>query len=321
MESAGILLLYVLMFVGALLVFDGLIQLFFGSDKEEAERAVNKRLRLLSSGMDPEEVLQLLRRQRPRSAIDRVPVLRHWPPLVIQAGLTLDPMRGIYGMAVATLAMVLVLQMLQAPWLFALALGAAIGVGVPVLVLMTMRGRRLAHMQRQMPEGIDMMVRSLRSGHPLNSSIQAIARELGDPLGSEMGVVADAITYGEDLTDAVTDFAERSGLEDARYLAMAISIQGRTGGNLAAVLESLSRVIRERFGMQRKIRALSSEGRITAYVVSAAPVVIYLALNLFSPSFYGDVRDDPIFPDLLGTGIGLAVINALWLRKLVRFHF
>jgi Flp pilus assembly protein TadB len=131
MESAGILLLYVLMFVGALLVFDGLIQLFFGSDKEDAERAVNKRLRLLSSGMDPEEVLLLLRRQRRRSAVDRVPVLRHWPSLLNQAGFTVDPMRGVYGMAAATLAVVLVLQMLNTPWLVALALGAALGSGRP----------------------------------------------------------------------------------------------------------------------------------------------------------------------------------------------
>jgi tight adherence protein B len=102
---------------------------------------------------------------------------------------------------------------------------------------------------------------------------------------------------------------------------MAIVLQGRTGGNLAAVLDALARVIRERFAMQRKIRAVSAEGRITAYIVSAAPFIIYGALNLISPTFYGDVKDDPAYPYLLGTGIVLAVLNALWLRKLVRFHF
>jgi tight adherence protein B len=321
MDGTAGLILYLLIFVGVLLAFDGLVQLVFGGSREAEEQAVNKRLRLLSSGMDPEEVLRLLRRQRRLGAVDRIPVLRHWPPMLTQAGLTMDPMRGIYVMAGAAFAMFMVLQALGAPLLLALAVAPLLGIAVPVLLLIAKRNHRLQLLQRQLPEGIDLMVRSLRAGHPLNASIQTISRQMADPLGSEMGVVADAITYGDDLVDAMTDFADRVGIEDARYLAMAIVLQGRTGGNLAAVLDALARVIRERFAMHRKIRAISAEGRITAYVVSAAPFIIYGALNLITPSFYGDVKNDPAYPYLLGTGLVLAVLNAIWLRKLVRFHF
>jgi tight adherence protein B len=165
------------------------------------------------------------------------------------------------------------------------------------------------------------MVRSLRAGHPLNSAFQVIAREMSDPLGSEMGIVADAITYGDDLTDAVTAFADRAGIEDARYLAVAINIQAGTGGNLAHVLEALAQVIRDRFAMLRKIRALSAEGRLTAMIVSIVPLVIFASLNALSPTFYGDVANDPLYLPFLATGVVLTVANALVLRRLVRFHF
>jgi tight adherence protein B len=148
-----------------------------------------------------------------------------------------------------------------------------------------------------------------------------IAREMPDPLGSEMGIVADAITYGDDLTDAVLAFADRVGVEDARYLAVAINIQAGTGGNLARVLEALAQVIRNRFAMMRKIKALSAEGRLTAMIVSAVPFLIYFALNALSPAYYGDVADDPLYAPFLATGAVLTTINALILRRLVRFHF
>jgi tight adherence protein B len=136
-----------------------------------------------------------------------------------------------------------------------------------------------------------------------------------------MGIVADTITYGDDLTDAVLAFADRVGVEDARYLAVAINIQAGTGGNLARVLEVLAQVIRNRFAMMRKIKALSAEGRITAVIVSAVPFIIFVALNLLSPTYYGDVADDPLYMPFLVTGAVLTVLNAIVLRRLVRFHF
>ena len=195
------------------------------------------------------------------------------------------------------------------------------GVVLPVMVLVQVRSRRAREIARQLPEGIDLMVRSLRAGHPLNTAFQVIAREMPDPLGSEMGIVADAITYGDDLTDAVLAFADRVGVEDARYLAVAINIQAGTGGNLARVLEALAQVIRNRFAMMRKIKALSAEGRLTAMIVSAVPFLIFFALNALSPAYYGDVADDPLYTPFLATGAVLTIINALILRRLVRFHF
>jgi tight adherence protein B len=314
-----LMVLYTALFVGVLLAFDGLLQ--FLSRGQRGEEAVNRRLRMLASGTDPEQVLRLLRRRRPPDGLEQVPGVREWQTLVIQSGISMEARRLLVVLLLGSVGVFLILTVLGFAGLVALVLALVLGIAVPVMVLVYLRGRRAGAIARQLPDGIDLMVRSLRAGHPLNSAFQVIAREMPDPLGSEMGIVADAITYGDDLTDAVTAFADRVGIEDARYLAVAINIQAGTGGNLAYVLEALAKVIRERFAMLRKIRALSAEGRLTAIIVSVVPLVIFASLNALSPTYYGDVADDPLYAPFLATGTFLMVLNAIVLRRLVRFHF
>jgi tight adherence protein B len=319
MQGPELMVLYAALFIGVLLAFDGILQFF--SRGNGGEEAINRRLRMLASGADPEEVLNLLRRRRPADGLERIPGLREWQTLVIQSGIATAPGRLLTLLFLGTAGLSLLLMVLGFAGLTALTLALLLGMALPVIILVQIRSRRANRIARQLPDGIDLMVRSLRAGHPLNAAFQVIAREMPDPLGSEMGIVADAITYGDDLTDAVTAFADRVGIEDARYLAVAINIQAGTGGNLAHVLEALANVIRERFAMLRKIKALSAEGRLTAMIVSVVPLVIYFSLNLISPTYYGDVADDPLYTPFLATGVVLTVMNAIVLRRLVRFHF
>jgi tight adherence protein B len=318
MQGSEFLILYLALFIGVLLIFDGIVQ-FVARGK--GEETVNRRLRMLASGADPEEVLRLLRRRRQAKGLERIPGLREWYTLVVHSGLGIDPGRLLAIMVASATGFFLLLLALGFAMLIALPLALLVGVGLPVMVLIQIRSRRAREFSRQLPDGIDLMVRSLRAGHPLNTAFQVIAREMPDPLGSEMGVVADAITYGDDLTDAVLAFADRVGVEDARYLAVAINIQAGTGGNLARVLEALAQVIRNRFAMLRKIKALSAEGRMTALIVTAVPFIIFFALNFLSPTYYGDVADDPLYMPFLAIGATLTVFNAIVLRRLVRFHF
>ena len=318
MQGSELMILYLALFIGILLIFDGMLQFV---SRGKSEQTVNRRLRMLASGADPEEVLRLLRRRRQPDGLERIPGLREWHALVVQSGLTIDPSRLLLIMIASGGGLLLLLVTLDFALEVALPIVMMVGLGLPAMVLVQIRNRRARDISRQLPDGIDLMVRSLRAGHPLNTAFQVIAREMPDPLGSEMGIVADTITYGDDLTDAVLAFADRVGVEDARYLAVAINIQAGTGGNLARVLEALAQVIRARFAMMRKIKALSAEGRITAVIVSAVPFIIFVALNLLSPTYYGDVADEPLYMPILVTGAVLTVINAIVLRRLVRFHF
>ncbi len=319
MSQMAYLIANVMIFFGVLTIVLGAAHAL-GITGSHIEQSIKRRLQALTSGADPEVVLRLLRRKRESEGFGRVPGLRHWPQLVRQAGLAWRPehLMTALGLLIVVLAFSLSLLLsLPLALIFAIVLGGIL----PVMVLNLRRARRRAELSKQLPEAIDLMVQSLRAGHPINPAFNIIAQEMPDPIAGELGLVADAISYGDDLATAIECMAERIGLEDFNYLAVAITIQHSTGGNLATVLESLSAVIRDRFAMERKIKALSAEGRITAIVVSIVPVALAAFLHLSTPNYYAEVADDPLFGPLLGLGLILTLANAIALRSQVKFDF
>jgi tight adherence protein B len=172
-------------------------------------------------------------------------------------------------------------------------------------------------MEEQFPEAIDIFTRSLRAGHPIASAIFLITEEMGDPIGSEFGLVSDEVSYGAELTDALLAMAERWNLEDMRMFVVSVSVQSETGGNLAEILGNLSNVIRARAAMYMKVRALSSEGRVSALMLSALPAFSFLVLFFFSPRFYLDVAQDPIFVIGFSSLLVLYAVGVLVIRRMV----
>jgi tight adherence protein B len=145
-------------------------------------------------------------------------------------------------------------------------------------------------------------VRSLRAGHPVPIAITMVSREMGDPIGSEFGIVSDEITYGADLESALRNLYFRVGTDDLPLFVTAVAIQGSTGGNLGEILENLSSVIRQRFKMRRKIRALAAEGRASALILSSLPIALFLIIQVVAPNFYGSVWQE----DLTTTALMIA---------------
>ena len=139
-----------------------------------------------------------------------------------------------------------------------------------------------------------MIVRSLRAGHPTTVAIALVSREMPDPIGTEFGIVSDEITFGLSLEQAVRKLSERVGFEGLHLLSVSLSIQAKTGGNLTEILSNLSSVLRERRKLRLKIKALSAEGRISAWVISLFPVFMFGILMLIAPTYYGGVWDSPI---------------------------
>lgn len=151
-------------------------------------------------------------------------------------------------------------------------LGAiAAGIVLPLLFLVVKRRRRLRQFENQLPDAVDVMVRSLRAGHPVSLAVALVGREMADPIGTEFGIASDEMTYGLDREAALVNLRERTGQGDLAFLVVAISIQSKTGGNLAEILSNLSTLIRARFKMRRKIHVLTSEGRFSAVGLSVVP--------------------------------------------------
>src|SRR5262249_27593373 len=153
----------------------------------------------------------------------------------------------------------------------------------------TVRARRIARFSELLPDAIDVIVRGLRVGYPLPAALELVAREMPDPIGSEFGMTADEISFGQDLRTAVENLHRRVGQDDLPFLLMAINVQSQTGGNLAEILTGLSRLLRNRGKLALKIRALSADGRMSAIVLSLVPFILFGGITLISPSYFAEV--------------------------------
>ena len=160
-------------------------------------------------------------------------------------------------------------------------------------------------------------MRALRSGHPISSALDLLTREMEDPIGSEFGLVSDEVSYGAELTDALEAMADRWNLEDMRMFVVSLSVQAETGGNLAEILENLAKVIRSRASMYMKVRALSSEGRMTAWMLSILPIFALVSMFMVNPGFYFDVARDPIFLIGFPSLILLYFIGLFMIRRMI----
>jgi tight adherence protein B len=282
---------------------------------------VNRRLRIMKDSHSREEVLILLRRERGLTAdgFYRLPI-EALNRLMTQSGVTVSVTRLVAGMVLIgaiAFAGVFYVQRAVLP-----ALGAALLLGpvAPILILRMLRKRRWAAFGARFPDALDIIVRSVKAGHPVPIAIAMVAREMPDPIGSEFGMLADEITYGSDLETAMRNMLARVGQEDLPLFVTAISIQSATGGNLTEILSNLSKVIRERFKMRRKIKALSSEGKFSAYALTALPILLFFAINAANPKFYGaiihmSVTQYAIGATLVWMGIGNAIMS-----KMVNFR-
>ena len=185
---------------------------------------------------------------------------------------------------------------------------------------MLFRSRQAAFTQ-QLPDALDVVVRSLKSGHPVPTAMALVGREMTDPIGSEFGITIDEMTYGLDLPRALVNLSERVGVPDLSLLVTAVSLQSGTGGNLSEVLQNLSKVLRDRFQLRRKVRALSADGRFSAYGLFILPILIFLAIYLPNPRYYTDAWQNPMFKVSI---VGLCVwslIGDYIMYKMINFKF
>jgi tight adherence protein B len=293
-------------------------------------QAINQRLELISRGVSRGQAMQLLRRQA-----SMLP--ENLPGFIVGPAIRFEKMLVAAGVAIPTGRLIAIL--IAAPILLfvgivltLVATGGGLGfgrmlmlatvsfllgAGIPILFLQVRANRMRKKMEEQFPVALDVFVRGLRAGHPIAAALDLLTVEMPDPIGSQFGIVVDEVTYGADLRDALSAMADRWDLDDMRMFVVSLSVQNETGGNLAEILENLSQVIRERASMMRKVRALSSEGRMTAVMLTALPVVAFTLLFVGNPKFYLDVADDPAFVPGYVVLLTLYAVGFFTIRRMV----
>ena len=304
----------VLMFCAYFLALEAIL---LSLAQRSAYRSQLKRRLAMESG-PPEQKLALARmRQKP--LISGLP-LGWLNRLIVQSGVSWGGATfPTILMGVSTL-MALPLLYLSGSLAFAAAGGLAGGTLALLLSLKSMRDRRYRKLETQLPDAADVLVRSLKAGHPIVSSIRLVARELADPIGTEFAIVADEMTYGLDLETAMNNLGLRVGQEDFTLIVMATNIQASTGGNLAEILGNISKVVRERLKLRLKVKSLSAEGRLSAIILSVIPLALFGLLAVVAPNFYGEIWGESKAQIILaGAAIWLMLGNVIMFR-MVRFE-
>ena len=293
-------------------------------------RMVNKRLKMIAENASREEVMAELRKNE-GSDFSHLPAilgnrLSNLQKALRSASVPFTLGQTLFAMGAGFLIIFAIVA------LIAFASGTAFGIGafmlaaalafsaailLPTMVFNIIAQRRRSKMEDQFPVSLDIFVRALRAGHPVAAAIDLLTKEMKDPIGSEFGLVADEVSYGMELTESLDAMADRWDLEDIRMFVVSLSVQTETGGNLAEILENLADVIRARASLYRKVRALSSEGRMTGWMLSILPVAAFLGLFAVNPEFYLAVAEDSAFLIGFGVLIVMYLIGVFTIRAMI----
>lgn len=314
----SIIVIYGFIFGAVLLLSEVILRRVFGA--RSANREINTRLERLKAGSDQLTTYKSLLSDR---GVGRTGLLSlGWlSQLYRQSGLMLSMPRRVLYVLVIMLGAWILAAWLTTGLFLQIALGFVIGCGLILALVMRVRARRIAKFVAQLPDALDIIVRSMNSGHPLTSAIALVGREMPDPIGSEFGILSDQLTFGSELDDAMLRMVDRVGADELNLLAVTVSVQRSTGGNLSEILENLSGMIRDRAMLRNKIRAISAEGRITAIIMAAFPFLLYLLISTLAPTYF-----DPVWESGHGTTVVVSILvlmsfGLLILYKLVKFDF
>lgn len=282
------------------------------------KKKVNRRLTVSNKVEGISALVVELRKQRGLSASGaRAERLRWLSDMIVASGLPYDQRKWLMYVAAAT-----ILGSLLAGFLTKMPLGfvgGALlgGVIIPLAVLKVKANKRSAALGFQLPQALEVIVRSLEAGHPVPGAVALVGREMSDPVGTEFGMAADEIAYGATLEQAVERMAERCRHPDLDLFAATVRLQEKTGGNLTGLLKLNASTIRERHKMRLKIKAASSEGRASAMILTSAPFIAVGFIMIMSPRFYGDVIDEPIVKYGLAGMLFWIFLGNLIMRRMI----
>ncbi len=285
-------------------------------------KIIQRRLKTLSSseyGNDSHDITR-------KRVLSRVPLLNtillHTPgvrPLerLLQQANVQSPL-GVFILLAAVLALTgyLAGSLLTINRVIPLIIAAFLA-GIPFLYVIRKKKKRMEKFQKQLPEGLELIARSLRAGHAFTSGMKLAADEFDDPLGPEFTETLDQINFGVSVSDALKNLAGRVDCPDLRYFVVAVILQRETGGNLAEIIESIGYIIRERFKLKGKIRILAAEGKLSAIILVAIPFFVIIVLRFTSPEYINALLFEPAGRIMGAVALVMMVMGIFVMKKMI----
>ncbi len=319
-------LFIVLVFVAVTLLLEGVLLWWNTTRGAEAQR-VARRVRLMSAGgsLDGGGESSLLKTrllaETPVLArvLLQVPRVHALDRLLEQSGISWTVARFLGWVGAALLAGFLLARFVYPVLFFDLAIACAAAT-LPFFHVLRRRDKRLRKFEEQLPEALDLMGRALRAGHAFPSALKMVGDEMAEPISQEFKIAFDEVNFGIALPAALTNLAVRVPSMDLRYFVIAVLIHRETGGNLSEILSNISQIIRDRLMLLGKIRVLSAEGRLSAWILGLLPFCTAFVINLINPKFMAVLWIDPVGQKLLAFAGLMVIFGLLWMRKIIRIH-
>jgi len=315
----------ILVFLAVVLLIEGMYLTWNSAKGPEAER-VARRLRMMSAGghaggeshsmikqrmLSETPLFQRLLLQMPRvSQVDR---------LLEQSGMTWTVSDLVVLSLISPVLVGGLTLFLGLPLLIVLPLMLA-SITFPLLVVLRAKGKRLTKVDMQLPDALDLIGRALRAGHAFPTAMKMVGDEMNAPIADEFKTTFDEVNFGISMNDALMNLATRVPSTDLRYFVIAVLIQRETGGNLAELLDNISKIIRERLKLLGQIRVLSAEGKMSAWVLGLLPFVTALMIQLTNPSFLEVLYTDPAGRKMIATALVMMFLGVLAMRKIIRIR-
>ncbi len=321
---------YILAFVAIVMIVQAVATSAFAVG--DRTRRVNRRLTMLDSGMSQDQVYTALVRKAPGTRLSTLAPQLYDKIYVYcrQAGFSMSPQR----LAIIAAGVAVVLALSATVLLSVIMHGAVVvnllvsTVGAIVIAIVGVgiwvnnrRAKRLRQIEEQLPLALDILIRSLRAGHPVSMAVKLSADEMGDPIGSEFGLIVDETTYGLELREALANFAHRTGSSYAHFFAVSVAIQTETGGNLAEILSNLASVIRAQQTLHLRVKALAAEGKMSALILSVLPILLIAFLMVSQPAFYTVHFKDPVFWPTVAVIAVLYMLGRFIIMRIVNFRY
>lgn len=314
-----------LAFIALVLLLEGLYLTWNAYRGPEAKK-IERRLRAMSAGGSGGAEASILKQR----LLSEAPALQRWllglprigelDKLLQQSGSTWSvTVFAVMTLIVGGGAFVLVSFVPLLHWAFCALTAVAAG-ALPLLYILRKRHKRMQHIEQQLPDALDLISRALKAGHAFPSGLQMVSEEAKDPIAGEFRIVHDEVNFGVAVPTALMNLASRVPSTDMRYFIIAVLIQRETGGNLTELLGNISTLIRERLKLLGKIRVLSAEGRMSAWILCALPFVLAGVINIIHPKFMAVLWTDPMGLKMIYAALVMMVLGALWMRKIIRIR-
>ena len=323
MEDMPIVFLVMISVAVFLLVWNLMVPVF-GAERKSANR-LKKRLNRIATKEHRASAAQMLREKYLRNLnplerkLETLPGMNQLALLIEQSGRNTPAHRLLLLSIVIGLAGAAITWYITENILVGLIAGLLLA-AIPYLKINFDRSKRLVRFEEQLPEAMDIMVRALKAGHPFSETLKLVAEEMDKPISTEFGITFADINYGLDVKQAFLNLLERVPNITLMTVVIAVIVQRETGGNLAETLANISSIVRGRFRFQRKVRTLSAEGRMSAWVLAMIPFVLFMGLMVTSPGYLTPLISDPAGMKIISIAFVMIVIGIFWLRRIIRIE-